>query len=125
MLMHSRGRYTPTQVDRVSTMSGIFGRTVHTEICRAIGMTDGNSTRSKGDSYKEDIEKFITKVHCEAIFKHSPLRAYHAFPNFLRSTSTTIPRVSEFAGRINKHSSDLDFWRYQSLHLARSRAACT
>jgi hypothetical protein len=119
MLKRSRGRYTSAQTCRVGILSGEFGRSIDGEVQRAMGMAAGDTIRKKKPAYKEDIQKFITAVHPEGVFQYCPVRNHKSFPNVKRSDFSNVKSPDKLGGHVKKLSSDLDFWRRRSLHLAR------
>ena len=122
MLSRSSGRYTPAQINRVGAMSGVFGRTVHQEIQRAMGMSSGSTSTKKRDTYGEDVRKLVKEIHGRELFKYVPNRHHKGFKEFNRQQYAMIRSPEQFANKLMSHSADMDFWRYRSLNLARNAA---
>ena len=70
MLRQSKGRYTPDQINRVATMSGVLGRIIHDELCRAIGTPVNPAHRQFTDAYEQDPRTYLENVKDEHLFAY-------------------------------------------------------
>ena len=114
MLRQSKGRYTPDQINRVATMSGVLGGIIHDELCRAIGTTTNPAHREYSDAYEQDLRTYLENVKDHHLFAYEPARQHQGFDAFRQHKETQIERL---ANKILSHSKDLDFWRRQKLRL--------
>jgi hypothetical protein len=120
MLLHSRGRYTPQQIERVTTMSGAFGYTVHNQIATSIGLYPEVHRSNHTDPYGDDISKFLAAVKDEELYIYKGSRHHHGFENFVAMQKTTsILDKGKVAKKLKTLNKDLDFWRKQILRNAR------
>lgn len=113
MLRHARGRNTTDQINRVATMSGVYGRTIHDEICRTLAKPSGPLPRESRDVYEEDLKSWLSKVKDSNLFGYEAGRYHQGLEGF--SQSTNITEKDKLATKLTKHSKDLDFWRRQKL----------
>ena len=89
MVSHSHGRYTFTQVQRCSQMSGPFKRELR-RLFSLLDVSDRDNT-SKQPKYREDIPEFIEEFSGEGLFEYCPPRFHSAFPNFKHSSEVSNP----------------------------------
>ncbi|CAH1242413.1 Hypp6676 [Branchiostoma lanceolatum] len=109
MLKHSRGQYTDKQVQRVSEMSGSFGRLLDRLFPQAgPGSMTYGSTFSHDGRYAADIAKFVKEFKGDGLFEYLPGRSHGGFDNFHYKTG--IQNVEKMGAKIRKLAQDMDLW---------------
>ena len=110
MLKHSRGNYTPNQLQRCSRMGGAFGKEMQRVFQEAMCLGDTFlAKRSHTARYYNDLKTFVNEFASEALVDYVPPRSHRAFPNFVLDTGIKSPR--KLGRHIRALNDDLDFWR--------------
>ena len=117
MLSHSRGRYTPDQINRVATMSVAFRRFLHEEVLQSLGMRLPLSTETHISTiYKKDVATFVSLLRRENLFSENRRPAFQGLEQV--AFGTTIEDKDDFVNKLIQRTSTFGGTRSRALSVA-------
>ncbi|XP_038047575.1 uncharacterized protein LOC119721568 [Patiria miniata] len=110
MLLRSRGRYTPKQVQRCAQMSGAFGKQIDRLITDG-GLGDlvqGNGSKTR-HANKKDVLDFVKEFQKDLLFVYHPGRYHRGFEEYAYSTGIKSPDL--LGRKLRKTAEVMDMWK--------------
>ena len=110
MVLRSRGRYTPKQVQCCAQMSGAFGKQIDRLITKGgLGDLVQGTSSSRPDTNLKDIADFANEFRKDALFTYHPGRYHRGFEEYVHTASIKSPDL--LGRKLQQNAQVMDLWK--------------